>query len=130
MKEEYIKLYNLAKEASISSYSCYSGFSVGAALLCADGSIYTGCNIENKSFSLTVCAERVAFFKAISDNKKIFKAIAICGRKSKMSDELCMPCGACRQVMREFCKDNFVIIVKDKVFTLADLMPYYFDNDF
>jgi len=131
MKKE--QLVKMAKEAMEYSYSPYSGYRVGAALLCADGSIYTGCNIENAGYSSTNCAERTAFFKAVSEGKREFLAIAICGGKDGVIDEAFPPCGVCRQVMREFCKDDFEIhlITKDGVetYTLAQLLPVSFRPD-
>lgn len=122
---EYKDLYKLSKEAREFSYSPFSGFSVGAALLCTDGSVFTGCNIENSSFSLTNCAERTAFFKAVSEGKRNFKAIAISGGKDS-ADAPCFPCGACLQVMSEFCRKDFKIILSDRIVTLAELIPYSF----
>lgn len=90
-----------------------------------DGTIYTGCNIENSSFSLTNCAERTAFFKAIPEGKKEFEAIAIAGGHDNMS-EPCYPCGSCRQVMTEFCHNYFKIILSDKILTLNEILPYGF----
>ena len=124
-------LFEKAKEAMKNAYAPYSSFMVGAALLCADGSIYTGCNIENASFSPTVCAERVAIFKAVSDGKRDFSAIAVCGgKKGVLTDDFCYPCGVCRQVMNEFCKADFRIYVmsKDAVkeYTLSELLPFGF----
>ena len=131
MKRE--QLIKMAKEAMEYSYSPYSGYRVGAALLCADGSIYTGCNIENAGYSSTVCAERTAFFKAVSEGKKEFTAIAICGGKDGIIAEAFPPCGVCRQVMREFCKDDFEIhlITKDGIetYTLEQLLPVSFKPD-
>ncbi len=120
-----------AKQAMLNAYAPYSGFYVGAALLCADGSVYTGCNVENAGYSATNCAERTAFFKAISDGKKDFTAIAVCGGKNgKLTDSLVSPCGICRQVMREFCDDDFEIyLVTDnavKTMTLGELFPVSF----
>ena len=113
------------------SYAPYSGFFVGAALLCADGSVYTGCNIENVSFGPSNCAERTAFFKAISEGKKDFISIAIVGGPKGLTEKYCPPCGVCRQVMREFCGDSFrVIMAKSKndfkVRTLSELLPESF----
>ncbi len=124
-------LFNKAIKAAENSYSKYSGYSVGAALLCKDGSVFTGCNIENSSFSATVCAERTAFFKAISEGKIEFTEIAICTLKNgKIMENSFMPCGICRQIMREFCNDNFVIniISRDSIqkFTLKELFPMGF----
>ena len=99
-----LALVERAKEARKSAYCPYSGFAVGAALLCADGSVYAGCNIENAGFTATCCAERTAFFRAVNDGKRAFKAIAIVGGKAGQEpQELCAPCGVCRQVMAEFC---------------------------
>ena len=124
-------LIQKAEEARARNYAPYSKFSVGAALLCADGSIYTGANIENASFTPTVCAERVAFFSAIHDGHRDFVAIAIVGgTKDGNAEKLCPPCGVCRQVMSEFCRGDFEIILAGKkeslVLTLDDLMPLRF----
>lgn len=113
------------------SYSKYSGFRVGAALLCSDGSVYTGANIENASFSATVCAERTAFFKAVSEGKRDFVSIAVAGGRETVGKELCCPCGVCRQVMAEFCDpDKFtVLLVKEdgyEEYTLRELLPHSF----
>ena len=125
------KLVNLAEKAMENSYSPYSDFRVGAALLCKDGSIYTGCNIENASFTPTVCAERVAFFKALSEGKNEFCAIAVCGaKKGDFCKKECFPCGVCRQVMSEFCDGDFKIYTlcgeEIKEYTLSQLLPYSF----
>ena len=125
MNDLYKELFDRAVKAAENSYSPYSRFKVGAALLCSDGTIYTGCNIENSSFSLTNCAERTAFFKAISEGKKEFEAIAIAGGHDNMS-EPCYPCGSCRQVMTEFCHNYFKIILSDKILTLNEILPYGF----
>ncbi|MBQ9692389.1 MAG: cytidine deaminase [Clostridia bacterium] len=124
-------LIEKAKEAREKAYAPYSGFSVGAALLCADGAVYTGANIENASYTPTVCAERVAFFSAVHDGHREFTAIAIVGGKSGEDiDEMCPPCGVCRQVISEFCKGDFNIILSDgkadRVLTLDGLLPYRF----
>lgn len=114
------------------AYTPYSHFNVGAALLCKDGSIYTGCNIENAAYTPSNCAERTAFFKAVSEGKLEFTAIAIAGgQEDAESLEYCAPCGVCRQVMREFCGDSFEIILAKsreeyQVFTLAELLPMGF----
>lgn len=126
MNKLYKELFERSVKAAENSYSPYSQFRVGAALLCSDGSIYTGCNIENASFSLTNCAERTAFFKALSDGKKEFEAIAIAGGYDDMN-EPCYPCGACRQVMTEFCSKDFKIILSDKVLLLSEVMPFNFN---
>ena len=88
------ELFKKAAEARLKSYSPYSGYSVGAALLCSDGSVYTGCNIENAAYTPTVCAERTAFFKAVSDGRRDFRAIAVAGGKDGV--DACTPCGVCR----------------------------------
>ena len=113
------------------SYSPYSRFKVGTALLTENGKIYTGCNIENVAFGPSICAERVAFFKAISEGEKNFSKIAVVGGKNGVITSPTPPCGVCRQVMREFCSDDFeILIVKenenyDKVL-LKDLLPHSF----
>lgn len=123
-------LLNLAKEALTHAYAPYSHFTVGAALLCADGTVYTGCNVENVAFSPTVCAERVAFFKAISEGKRAFSAIAVVnGAKTT-----CSPCGVCRQVMAEFCEPTFTVITEKGdgtlfAHTLSELLPHGFALD-
>lgn len=120
-----------AQEAMKNSYSPYSDFKVGAALLAESGKVYTGCNIENVAFGPSVCAERVAFFKAISEGEKPFSKIAVVGGKNGVITSPTPPCGVCRQVMREFCSDNFEILIAkenneyDKVL-LKDLLPYSF----
>lgn len=126
MNDKYKKLYEIALKQRNFSYSPYSHFSVGAALLCTDGTVYTGCNVENSSFSMTNCAERTAVFKAVSEGHKDFEAIAIAGRKANSEDELCYPCGACLQVLNEFCGDDFKIILKDKETVLRSLLPCNF----
>ena len=103
------KLMDLAKEAMTHSYSPYSGYKVGAALLCADGTVYQGCNIENSAYGPTVCAERTAVFKAVYDGHRDFTAIAVCGGKDGVITRLFPPCGVCRQVLAEFCGKDFVI---------------------
>ena len=124
------QLASLAKDAMERAYSPYSNYKVGAALLCKDGSVYTGCNVENASFSATNCAERTAFFKAVSEGKREFSAIAICGGKDGVIESLFPPCGVCRQVMREFCDDNFEIhlLAKEGIetYTLGELLPVSF----
>ncbi|MBR3920967.1 MAG: cytidine deaminase, partial [Oscillospiraceae bacterium] len=112
-------------------YAPYSQFLVGAALLCTDGTLYTGCNIENISYSGTVCAERTAIFKAVSDGKREFSKIAIVGGK-KGETISAYPCGICRQVMAEFCKADFKVIVAKseedyEEFSLSELLPKSFD---
>ena len=111
------ELIKLAVEARKMSYSPYSGFAVGAALLCADGSVYKGCNIENSAFTPTNCAERTAFFKAVSEGKRDFVKIAVVGGISDKSEteNYCPPCGVCRQVMKEFCMSDFEIIMAKNI---------------
>ncbi len=124
------ELCKLAIEAMAHAYVPYSGYKVGAALLCADGSVYQGCNIENAAYSPTNCAERTAFFKAVYDGHRDFTAIAVCGGKDGVITGAFPPCGVCRQVMREFCGDDFLIyLVNEKGFetvTLSDLLPLGF----
>lgn len=128
-------LIKLAIEARKFSYSPYSGFSVGAALLCKDGSVFTGCNIENSAFSPTNCAERTAFFKAVSEGKREFLKIAVVGGDASEEIPLnyCPPCGVCRQVMKEFCSSDFEIIIAKtiddfKILTLSEILPLSFDK--
>ncbi len=125
------ELLSLAIEARERSYCPYSGFSVGAALLTKSGKIYYGANIENSSYTPTVCAERVAFFKAVSEGEREFAAIAIAGgEKGKEPKADFPPCGVCRQVMSEFCEGDFVIIFgngeSNTVTTLAKILPHSF----
>ena len=112
------------------SYTPYSGFKVGAALLTKDGKFYTGCNIENAAFTPTNCAERTAFFKAVSEGEREFRAICIVGGKDGVLTEYAAPCGVCRQVMREFCSDDFrvLLIYSDgfKEYRLDELLPVSF----
>ena len=129
MKKE--ELMALAVEAMEKAYAPYSGFRVGAALLCADGTVYQGCNIENAAYGPTNCAERTAFFKAVYDGKRDFTAIAVCGGKDGKLSGLFPPCGVCRQVMREFCEDDFVIYMVGpdgnyEELTLSQLLPHSF----
>ena len=128
MKPE--ELIEQAKLVMGKAYAPYSGYQVGAALLCADGSVYTGCNIENASYTPTVCAERTAIFKAVSDGKKDFTAIAVCGGKDGVIQGFFPPCGVCRQVMSEFCGPDFLIYTVGKegwrTQTLEQLLPYSF----
>ena len=106
------KLMELAKEAMTHAYVPYSGYKVGAALLCADGTVYQGCNMENAAYSPTVCAERTAFFRAVADGHRKFLAIAIAGGpEGEPPAQQCAPCGVCRQVMAEFCGPEFEILL-------------------
>ena len=125
------ELCALAVKAMDNSYSPYSSFRVGAALLTADGKAYTGCNIENASYTPTVCAERTAFFKAVSEGEREFAMIAVAGGKDGRIEGICPPCGVCRQVMAEFCKPDFpILLVKGggeyEKFSLSDLLPLSF----
>lgn len=125
------KLIELAIAAMDNAYAPYSGYKVGAALLCADGTVYTGCNIENAAFSPTVCAERTAVFKAVSEGKRKFSAIAVCGGKNGNITGFFPPCGVCRQVLREFCADDFPVYLAGvdsqyKTYTLSQLLPESF----
>jgi len=129
-KEMLVKLACGAKERS---YSPYSGFGVGASLLCANGRIYEGANIENASYGATNCAERTAIFEAVNDGEREFSAMAIVG--SKRGEEIsafCPPCGICRQVLAEFCSPDFEVLLYDgkeiKSFTLKELLPESFDK--
>lgn len=123
-------MIKLALEARKMSYSPYSGFMVGAALLGRNGKVYQGCNIENSAFTPTNCAERTAFFKAVSEGVKEFEMIVIVGgSKDSKELEFCAPCGVCRQVMMEFCDyDSFKIVLAKnpdeyKIYTLKEMLP-------
>lgn len=128
------ELCALAVKARDNSYSPYSRVRVGAALLTASGKVYLGCNIENAAFSPTVCAERVAIFKAISEGEKDFTAIAIAGGANDTPDGFFPPCGVCRQVMSEFCNADFkVYLAKNEneytALTLGELLPHGFGKE-
>lgn len=124
--EELIKQ---AIEARKKSYSPYSHFQVGAAILSSKGKVYTGCNIENAAFSVTICGERTAIFKGVSEGEKRFVKIAIAGGREGEALDYCPPCGVCRQVMREFAnpKDFIILLAKSeteyKEYTLSQLLP-------
>ena len=130
-----LELVNLAIEAREHAYVPYSGFAVGAALLTKEGKVYQGCNIENSAFGPTNCAERTAFFTAVYQGERDFEAIAIVGgREGQPVSDLCAPCGVCRQVMREFCKNDFKIYLSKGdgdvlTYTLSDLLPLSFSKD-
>ena len=116
------------------AYSPYSQFCVGAALLCDDGEVIIGANVENSSYGATNCAERTAFFTALMQDRRDFTAIAIVG--AKRGEEItsyCAPCGICRQVMAEFCKGSFEVLLYDgkniKTYTMSDILPEAFDRD-
>ena len=126
-----MELQNLADRAVTAketALALYSGFPVGAALLTESGKIYTGCNIESSSFGLTMCAERVALYKALSEGERSFKAIAIAANV----DNYCPPCGACRQVLWDFAKDVMVVLVNSigaqETHQLSELLPHAFDD--
>lgn len=117
----------------VDAYVPYSGFKVGAALLTASGKVYTGCNIENAAYSPSNCAERTAFFKAVSEGEREFAAIAIVGGLEGKIKGYCPPCGVCRQVMSEFCTNDFIIILgkeddEYKSYTLTELLPVSFSD--
>lgn len=126
------KLMSTAIEYRKRSYSPYSGFQVGAALLSADGQVFGGCNIENASFSPTNCAERTALFKAVSEGIREFTAIAVVGGRADGELEFCSPCGVCRQALVEFCDpETFVVYLGTgpedyKGYLLEELLPYSF----
>lgn len=130
------KLIEMAMEARKSAYAPYSGYRVGAALLGKSGKVYLGCNIENASYTPTVCGERVAVFKAVSEGEKAFEAIAVCGGNKEEIEGSFPPCGVCRQVLREFCNpDEFKVYLIDKggaykAVTLSELLPYGFGPDY
>ena len=124
-------LFMLAKDAIKNSYSPYSQYNVGAVLLCKNGNIYKGCNIENASYSLTICAERTALFSAIANGEKEFESLCVVGGKKGEITDYAMPCGACRQVLEEFCDADFKVFVgvnenDIKEYKLSDLLPYSF----
>lgn len=130
-----LKLLEEAKKARLKAYTPYSNFKVGAALLTKSGKIYLGCNIENATYTPTNCAERTAFFKAVSEGEREFEKIAIVGAKDgEDANEMCTPCGVCRQVMMEFCNPKeFQIILADgentcRVMTLEELLPCGFSS--
>ena len=122
------ELLNAAKEAAKNAYVPYSKFCVGAALECEDGRVFTGCNVENAALGSTICAERTAIVKAVSEGHRDFVRIAIAGK----SKDFCVPCGSCRQVMMEFSPEMEVICLngagESKTFALRELLPYGFDH--
>ena len=126
-------LIRLAEAARERAYAPYSNFLVGAALLGKSGKVYLGCNVENAGYSATNCAERTAFFKAISDGEREFQAIAIVGGKRGEKPGFCAPCGICRQVMAEFCDGEFPVVLgsadKYEIHKLSDLLPLAFNPD-
>ncbi len=128
------KLIELAMEAMTHAYVPYSGFKVGAALLTKAGKVYTGCNIENAAYGPSNCAERTAFFKAVSEDEREFAAIAVVGGRDGIVTDIFPPCGVCRQVMQEFCTPDFMIYMGrgDGTYEAArldTLLPYGFTAD-
>lgn len=134
-KELVQKMIDLATEQLAHSYTPYSHFKVGAALLTREGKLYTGCNIENAAYTPTNCAERTAFFKAVSEGEREFRAICIVGGKDGILTDYTAPCGVCRQVMMEFCNpETFQIILavsreQYEIFTLKEMQPLGFGPD-
>ena len=134
-KEQIQILAEAALAAREKAYAPYSHYAVGAALLTKGGSVHIGCNVENASYGATNCAERTAFFKAVSEGERDFAAIAIAGGMSGQDPEdYAYPCGVCRQVMKEFCADDFqIIVVKStedyQIYRLEALLPYGFGGD-
>lgn len=127
------ELLSQAEIAMGRAYVPYSGFQVGAALLGASGRVYLGCNIENAAYGPTNCAERTAVFKAVSEGERDFAAIAIVGGPGGELQGPCPPCGVCRQVLREFCQDDFPIYLRDRdgsvlTYTLSQLLPESFSG--
>lgn len=131
-KQQKKELYDLALSATKNAYAPYSGYKVGAALLASSGKIYLGCNIENASYSPTICAERSAFSAAVSAGERSFLAIAVAGGKDGVITSCAYPCGVCRQVMAEFCKGDFLILAAKngdgdyEEHTLSELLPHGF----
>lgn len=129
MEKEIKELIRLAYEARTRSYSPYSGFATGAALLAGNGQVFQGCNVENAAYSPTMCAERNAFFKAVSEGIREFKRIAVVGGYPGLQGDYCAPCGVCRQVMMEFCDpETFEIILargpeEYQCYLLKELLP-------
>ena len=128
------ELAKAALEMRKVAYVPYSHHAVGAALLASDGRVFTGCNVENSAFGPTICAERTAFVKAVSEGAREFEAIAIAGGFEEVPEKYCAPCGTCRQVMVEFCDESFaVILVKapdDRMeYTLGEILPLSFKID-
>lgn len=127
------ELVKAAIDAMQKAYAPYSSYKVGAALLAKSGKLYTGCNVENAAYGPTNCAERTAFFKAVSEGDREFLKIAVVGGKDGNITDLFMPCGVCRQVMAEFCDGDFEIVVARSeedfsTFTLSSILPYGFSK--
>ncbi|MBQ0126067.1 MAG: cytidine deaminase [Clostridiales bacterium] len=127
------ELMSAAAKARENSYSPNSNYAVGAALLCADGTVYLGCNIESASYTPSICAERTAFSKAVSEGKRDFEAIAIVGGRKGETSPFCAPCGVCRQVMAEFCGKDFRVILgtpdKFTSYSFDKILPFAFTKD-
>ena len=128
------KLLALAKEAMTHAYAPYSHFWVGAAVLCGDGTVYQGCNVENAAYGECICAERTAMLKAVYDGHRDFEAIAICGGREGAIEGFCAPCGACRQVLSEFASHDLKIHLINgageiRTLTLGELLPWSFSSD-
>ena len=128
MKMDYKELAQKAVEAKSKAIPTYSKFKVGSALLTEDGKVFTGGNIESSSYSLTICAERVALFKALSEGERNFKAIAI----ASDDPDFCSPCGSCRQVLNDFCENIDIILInhkeETKVFNIREMFPFPFGD--
>ena len=129
----YQSLLEAAAAAREFSYSPYSGYRVGAALLGKSGKVYGGCNVENAGYTPTNCAERTAIFKAVSEGEREFAAIAVIGGLGEATDPACAPCGVCRQVLAEFCSPDLPVILGSpahwRVVTLGELLPLAFTKD-
>ncbi|MBQ8740419.1 MAG: cytidine deaminase [Clostridia bacterium] len=128
------ELVKAAFDAMQKAYAPYSSYKVGAALLGKSGKVYSGCNVENAAYGPTNCAERTAFFKAVSEGEREFSKIAVVGGKDGVVTDMFMPCGVCRQVMAEFCDSDFEIIVARSeddftVFPLSELLPFGFSKN-
>ena len=123
-------LMRMAAAAREKAYTPYSHYRVGAALLTAEGKVYTGCNIENATYTPTICAERTAFFKAVSEGERHFAKLAIVGGREGEVSDFCAPCGVCRQVMAEFCDEDFILILgspeNHREYSLSEILPFMF----
>jgi cytidine deaminase len=121
-----------ARDAMKNAYAPYSGYTVGAALLCEDGTVYTGCNVESAAFSPTSCGERTALVKAVSEGKRRFVAIAVTGGRQGVSEAGCTPCGVCRQLLYELCGADLTVFLENEngieSCTLSDLLPRGFSG--
>ena len=124
-----INLVKIAKEMMQYAHAPYSGYKVGAALLCEDGSVYGGCNVEGSSYGTTICAERTALVKAVSEGKKSFKSIAVCSS----GNDYCTPCGICRQMLHDFSPEMKVLCANNDgeyiEYTLKQLLPHAFSGE-